>query len=163
MFGTPVKEILIGETELEELDFMELLEQIKPDFTSDKYHVFKNNCNHFSNEVLQLLLDKNVPEEIMNQSKEFENTPIGNFVLQLQQNNSGKPLMNHIQDLHQNEFEKKVKTIRNEEEYFIAITKPDKIIIDFYADWCGPCQRIAPVIEQLASQYKDVSFYKVDT
>ena len=71
--------------------------------------------------------------------------------------------MNHIQDLHQNVVEQKVKTIRNEEEYFIAITKPDKIIIDFYADWCGPCQRIAPVIEQLASQYKDISFYKIDT
>lgn len=87
MFGKPVKEIHMGETELLEQEFFELLEEIKPDFAPDKYHVFQNNCNHFSNEILQLLLDKQVPEEIMNQSKEFENTPIGNFILQLQQNN----------------------------------------------------------------------------
>ncbi len=37
-------------------------------------------------------------------------------------------------------------------------------IIDFYADWCGPCKRIAPIMEELAIEYEGkVNIYKVDT
>ena len=37
-------------------------------------------------------------------------------------------------------------------------------IIDFYADWCGPCKMIAPVLEELAEEYEGkIHIYKVDT
>lgn len=37
-------------------------------------------------------------------------------------------------------------------------------IIDFYADWCGPCKMVAPILEELAVEYKDkLTVYKVDT
>ena len=37
-------------------------------------------------------------------------------------------------------------------------------IIDFYADWCGPCKMIAPILEELAAEYEgQIYIYKVDT
>lgn len=37
-------------------------------------------------------------------------------------------------------------------------------IIDFYADWCGPCKMVAPILEELSKEYEGkVDIYKVDT
>lgn len=37
-------------------------------------------------------------------------------------------------------------------------------IIDFYADWCGPCKSVAPALEQLSDEYENkIEIYKVDT
>jgi thioredoxin 1 len=36
------------------------------------------------------------------------------------------------------------------------------VLVDFYADWCGPCKLTSPIIEQLSEEVKDVKFVKVD-
>lgn len=36
------------------------------------------------------------------------------------------------------------------------------VVVDFYADWCGPCQMLAPVIEELASERSTAKFIKVN-
>ena len=50
----------------------------------------------------------------------------------------------------------------NKEEWKYLGDKP--AIIDFYADWCKPCKMIAPIMEELAQEYKgQIYVYKVDT
>ena len=47
------------------------------------------------------------------------------------------------------------------EEWIYEGEKP--CIIDFYADWCGPCKMIAPIMKELAAEYRDdIIFYKID-
>lgn len=48
------------------------------------------------------------------------------------------------------EFEKKV------------IGAKEPVIVDFYADWCGPCRMMSPVIEKISKNAGDFSVYKVN-
>lgn len=36
------------------------------------------------------------------------------------------------------------------------------VLVDFYADWCGPCKVVAPILEEISESMKDVKFVKVN-
>ena len=48
-----------------------------------------------------------------------------------------------------------MKTINSTEELNALAESKKPILIDFYADWCGPCQTLLPIIDDLANEYKD--------
>lgn len=59
-------------------------------------------------------------------------------------------------------FKDKIFDFSTQKEWKFSGDKP--AIIDFYADWCGPCKMIAPVLEELAAEYDGkVDIYKVNT
>jgi thioredoxin 1 len=55
-----------------------------------------------------------------------------------------------------------VKTIGSLGEFNTAIAANNLTVVDFFAEWCGPCKRIAPFIEGLVEKYPSVTFVKVD-
>ena len=44
-----------------------------------------------------------------------------------------------------------------------TISDNDIVLVDFWADWCGPCKRFAPIYEKASEQHSEITFAKLDT
>ena len=53
-----------------------------------------------------------------------------------------------VKNINENEFEKEIEK--------------GKVLVDFYATWCGPCKMLSPVIEEFSEKYSDIKFLKVN-
>lgn len=54
-----------------------------------------------------------------------------------------------------------VKVVADEQDFLTQIGS-GTTLVDFYADWCGPCRMLSPVIEKVAAEVKTVKFIKVN-
>ncbi len=54
-----------------------------------------------------------------------------------------------------------LKHISNKDE-FISNTANGTVLVDFFANWCGPCKMLAPVLEKLADEMPEIDILKID-
>ena len=67
-----------------------------------------------------------------------------------------------VEQLTLDTFKEKVFDFENNKDWTFKGENP--CVIDFYADWCGPCKMVSPIIDELAGEYQGkVTFYKIDT
>ena len=44
----------------------------------------------------------------------------------------------------------------------LVLNSPGKVLLDFWATWCGPCQMIAPIVEEIAEENESITVGKID-
>ena len=181
-YGSVIERIDMGMSHVPFDLWNEFLEQIKSEWTADKYHLLDNNCNSFSNEVCQFLVGKEIPNHIQSLPDDVMSTPFGQslkpMIEQIFGSSSRKSAdqyagVEHTVDRSANmgssfngNQEIKRAIITNVSSLPVLqnmIVSNRCVAIDFTSQNCGPCVAIAPEFERLVEENDRVVGIKVET
>jgi len=192
-YGTPIKSIPMGETEIPEEIFLEFLKEVSPKFSIDKYDLFENNCNNFTDACCEFLTGQKIPDFITGLPKEVLATPFGKMIKpmidgfqkninanshpmnlpQMFEGNSNPNALNFNTNTNPTTTttakpgEPVVKSVSNIEEFFGLIDDSEGLIVDFFSYTCPPCMQIKPYFEALAKEFRarcpSLKFVSVNT
>lgn len=55
-----------------------------------------------------------------------------------------------------------VNKVNNETFAKLVLNNDRTVLVDFYADWCGPCKMLSPIVDQIAAENSDFDVYKLN-
>lgn len=79
-YGVPVQEHDLGQTNKTQQEFITFLSSISSRFTMQTYHLLDNNCNNFSDQCCIFLIEKHIPQHILDLPSIAMNSPLGPFI-----------------------------------------------------------------------------------
>lgn len=107
--------------------------------------------------VVLYLLGDDTPNDNTNQNKENIEASADDFYGTADNASTANA---EVRLLSSEDFKQLVADFSNNKDAYIG-NKP--CVVDFFAEWCGPCKQLSPIIEQMAQKYAGkVTFYKID-
>ncbi|KAI1006402.1 hypothetical protein K3495_g1819 [Podosphaera aphanis] len=172
--GPPLKTEFLGKTELPKDVITQYLESLREKYTEKAYDIWKNNCNHFSDEFATFLVGHGIPGYISNLPQDVLMTPFGQMMKphidqmarQAQANKGG---LLGIQDTKSTTGSTKAVsnvikvTSQAELDMFLQQAQRSCAVVFFTSQNCPPCHALYPTYHKLAAEAgKKSKFLLVD-
>lgn len=175
IFGAPTKEVVLGITEVTQSDFGEYLQAARDQFSEAKFDAVNHGSIAFAASVAEFLTGAALPPEVVVQpprlSKSSTGLALKSLIKQIEKvleplprppASEQAPAAPANQEPPRSE-QRGVIEVGSLAEFRTATSGSKKVVIDFYADWCGPCKQIKPVYHELERNFgADVKFVAVN-
>ncbi|KAI9595660.1 PPPDE putative peptidase domain-containing protein [Syncephalis fuscata] len=169
--GTPLQVVDMGVTHLPSDVFLEFIDNVRNRFGADKYHLLDHNCNTFSNEVIQFLVAKSIPDFITNLPADFLQTPFGQQMRPMIESFFGPSRIGTSTgsgaaasstavpatiQRQPPEPAKLLHEVRNLATLNTLLTTNRAVAVYFTSQGCPPCRLIAPEFKSLITNPEDL-------
>jgi thiol-disulfide isomerase/thioredoxin len=173
-YGIPVRKVPLGRTQIARALFHEFLDDIRPKYHPQRYHLLDNNCNHFSNDAAVFLTGNTIPEDVRNLPHDVMATPFGPMLrswmdnmFQQQPSETVQPYVRSsdttiLPSLSSTEMTTTIHHVASLDELLTMIGNHRGVLVDFDSPHCGPCVALAPTILQLSRLYPEILFCRVN-